>query len=221
MRTKAGFALAIVAWLAGCGEPPPPADAEVAPEHLPFFESRSFTPQWLDPADVPSDFHHIPAFSLTDHRGESVDESALDGRVVVADFFFASCSGICPRLRKSMVSIDAAFPDDADLVLLSHSVTPSKDTVAVLADYAQRHDITSPRWHLMTGDRDTIYRLGRDAYFAEEDLGEPKADVDFMHTENIVLLDRHRRVRGVYSGINKTAVAQLIEDARRLMREAP
>lgn len=186
---------------------------------LPYFDSPEFTPRWLADDEVPEDFHRVPPFALTDQHGAGIDASVLDGKVTVADFFFASCSGVCPKLRDSMVEVDEAFPADADLVLLSHSVTPGKDTVEVLRDYADKHSIDSPRWHLLTGERQQIYDLARHAYFAEDDRGVERGPDDFLHTENIVLLDRKRRVRGVYAGVNKAAVRQLIADAKTLLDE--
>lgn len=204
----------LILGLLGCDPTP-------SPPGLPYFDSPEFTPRWLTEAEVPAGFHQIPSFSLTNHHGAAIDEADLDGKITVADFFFASCSGVCPKLRESMVQIDEAFPPDADLVLLSHSVTPSKDTVQVLREYADKHGIDSPRWHLLTGDRQEIYDLARHAYFAEDDRGEARTENDFLHTESIVLLDRKRRVRGVYAGVNKAAVRQLIADARTLLRQQP
>ena len=216
----------------GCGslplaEPPalvqPHSPVEVAAEapaaHLPFFDSPAFTPRWLEPSDVPKDFHKIPPFSMRNQRGETITEADMDGKVTVVDFFFASCNGICPRLAESMQSIDASFGDTVDLVLLSYSVMPDADTVDVLADYASSRSLESDRWHFLTGDRKTIYALGRQSYFVEERLGVDRDDDEFLHTENLVLLDRQRRIRGIYSGTNRTATSQLIADARRLLEE--
>lgn len=188
-----------------------------APEHLPFFDSPEFTPRWLDPQAVPDTFHHIPAFSMVDQHGAVITEQVMDGKVTVVDFFFATCRGICPRLARSMQAIDDAFPQDADLALLSYSVMPSNDTVDVLATYAETRGITSPRWHLLTGDRDAIYALGRTAYFVEESMGVERDDDEFLHTENVVLLDQNRRIRGIYNGVTESSVRQLIADAEVLL----
>ncbi|MFK7931113.1 MAG: SCO family protein [Myxococcota bacterium] len=210
--------LLIVLLTAGCSTAATSADRRV--DTLPFYQDATFAPQWLEPGAVPADFHQIPAFRLTNHRGESVDESLLDGKISVVDFFFTTCRGICPKLRKSMVRVDAAMEADADVVLLSHSVMPSKDTVEVLSDYAQTNGITSKRWHLLTGDRDQIYALGRSSYFVEDDQGEVVDKVDFLHTESMILLDGRRRIRGVYNGVNAASVDQLILDAKALLTEA-
>ena len=197
----------------------PPADPTQAPHSitLPFFDSPEFTPRWIDPEDLPDDFHTIPSFTLYNQRGETVTEAALDGNITVVDFFFTACNGICPRLTQSMARIDAAIDPDADFVLLSHSVTPERDTPEVLQSWAEAKGVRSDRWHLLTGERSTIYALGRSAYFIEESLGLEKNPDDFLHTENMVLLDRSRRIRGVYNGVNKASVSQLTKDAQALL----
>jgi protein SCO1/2 len=190
-------------------------------EHLPYFDERTFTPRWLSPDALPAELHRVPAFSLTDQHGAAVTEAVMEGSITVVNYFFATCSGICPKLSASMKAIDAAFAPDAPLVLLSHSATPTADTVEVLADFAQQRGVTSDRWHLLTGDRDLIYHLGRSVYFIEEELGEQRSPEDFLHTENIVLIDHERHLRGVYSGLNTAAVQQLIADIQTLMAALP
>jgi protein SCO1/2 len=194
-------------------------DTQDGIESLPFYAERTFTPDWTAPEALPRDFHRVPDFSLTDQRGEAVTEADMDGNITVVNYFFATCSGICPKLSASMKAVDAAFGEDAALMLLSHSATPDKDTVEALASFAQREGVASGRWHLLTGERSLIYRLGREAYFIEEDLGEERSEDDFIHSENIVLLDGERRLRGVYSGLNPSAVQQLIRDIATLMEE--
>lgn len=201
--------------LAACGTPA----SESPSDALPFYDSPEFTPRWLKPAEVPEDFHHVPPFSLTDQHGATITEKHLDGNIAVVDFFFTSCPGICPMLTKNMALVDASLPDDAPVVFLSHSVTPTDDTVEVLQQFAEAKGVTSARWHLLTGDRDVIYHLGRSVYYAEEDLGVSKSPDDFLHTENMLLLDRKRRLRGIYNGLNKTSIRQLIGDAKLLMNE--
>jgi protein SCO1 len=201
--------------LLGCGDA---ADVSTTAT-LPFFDSAEFTPRWLEEDALPADFHRVVAFALTDQRGDSVTEADMDGQVTVVDFFFTTCVGICPTLTKNMAVIDAAFPPGADLLLLSHTVTPDDDTVDVLKSFAARKGVTSPRWHLLTGERSLIYHLGRQIYFVEEDLGINRSDDDFLHTENMVLVDGDRHIRGVYNGLNTASVQQLIADIGVLMRE--
>ncbi len=187
---------------------------------LPYYAEASFTPNWLvgESNDVNS-FHKIPSFSLTNQLGETVTEKTFENKIYVADFFFTTCPGICPKMTANMKVLQDEFLDDNEVLLLSHSVTPETDSVAALKQYADNKEVISDKWHLVTGDRKQIYDLGRQSYFAEEDLGEIKTEDDFLHTENFVLIDKKRHIRGIYNGLNKTAVQQLIADIKTLQKE--
>lgn len=218
---------AFVVAASGCRDaasapPTPPASVDSSGESLPYYGDGNFTPHWFDTsAQVPTDFHAIPAFSLTDQQGRAVTEADLDGRLTVANFFFTACPGICPATTANMKRVQTAFADDDGVVLLSHSITPDADSVAALQAFAQRTGVLADRWRLVTGTRDAIYALGKDAYFADDDLGETAAapDAAFTHTESFYLLDGQRRIRGIYNGMNTAAVTQLIEDIQTLQRE--
>ena len=138
---------------------------------------------------------------------------------MVADFFFTACPGICPRLTKSMGVIQAAFQDNESVVLLSHSVTPDIDSIPRLKAYAISHHVQSSQWHLLTGDRKEIYAIARHGYFADEETGLKKGPDEFLHTENFILIDPLRRIRGVYNGTNPAEVERLIEDIKILKNE--
>ena len=185
-------------------------------EVLPFYDERTFTPSWVAPHEVPDGFHQIPAFELINQNGQSITERELDGKVTVVDFFFTSCPGICPRMTSNMKLVQDAYLKDEGVVILSHSVTPKYDSVPVLKQYEVEKGIEKPEWHLLTGDRSVIYDLGRNQYFIEEDLGLDKDPEDFIHTENFVLIDQKRRIRGIYNGLNKSSVRQLIADIKTL-----
>ncbi len=115
-----------------------------------------------------------------------------------------------------MKILQDSFLNDNSVVLLSHSVTPNKDSVSVLDKYGKEYGVIPNKWHLLTGSRSEIYSLGRNSYFVEEDLGLTKAENDFLHTENFVLIDKNKHIRGIYNGLNKTSVQQLIIDIRWL-----
>lgn len=191
---------------------------------LPYYNDPSFMPDWYaSPEDVPADYHRIRAFSLVSQHGDVLTEADLEGKLVVANFFFASCPGICPMTMANMKRLQKEFLADADVVLLSHSVTPEADTVPVLHEFADHMGVQSGRWYLATGDRSEIYDLGKNYYFADEDLGEsasdPQASEKFLHTESFYLLDADRRIRGIYNGLNTASVTQLVEDVRSLQEE--
>ena len=151
--------------------------------------------------------------------GEKVTEQTFLNSIYVTDFFFTTCPGICPKMAQNMALVAEAFKDDASVKILSHSVTPSIDSVSILKAYAHDRSINSKQWHLVTGDKKEIYDLGRYAYFVEEDLGREKSEDDFLHTENFVLIDKNRHIRGIYNGLNKSSVNQLIADIKTLQKE--
>jgi protein SCO1 len=204
-----------------------------ANRRLPYYQDASFTPQWYESAsDVPSDFHAVRAFSLVDQRGEAVSADDLADKIYVANFFFTSCPGICPTTMTNMARLQAEFEPLDDVVLLSHSVTPDADSVSVLRAFAEKMRALSSRWYMVTGDREEIYDLGKRYYFADEDLGErtagsiehrPADDAgseEFLHTESFFLVDRNRHIRGVYNGMNRTSVQQLVADVQALRQES-
>ncbi len=191
-------------------------------DSLPFFNSADFTPEWI-PSDKSSyqAIHTVPAFSFLDQEGDTITEQSLSGKIVVADFFFTVCPGICPRLTKNMLQVQEKFTNDPSILLLSHSVTPDYDNITRLKEYATRNHINSSQWHLLTGDRKEIYSIARQGYFADEEAGLKKGENEFLHTENFILLDHHRRIRGVYNGTNPSEVERMVEDIRILKRELP
>ncbi|MDW3191392.1 MAG: SCO family protein [Cytophagales bacterium] len=206
---------AVIVVLAACH---PVEESKSRVPELPFYEEATFTPNWVSEEDVSDDFHRIPAFELVNQEGERITERHLVDRVTIVDFFFTSCPGICPKMTSNMMLVQEAFLNTEEVMILSHSVTPKYDSIPVLKEYAELKGIQSEKWHLLTGDRSVIYDLGRNQYFIEEDLGLEKDPEDFIHTENFVLIDQNRRIRGIYNGLNKTSVRQLIADVKTLLK---
>ncbi|MBU3026040.1 SCO family protein [Zobellia galactanivorans] len=161
---------------------------------LPYFNSALFTPEWNKGT------HKIPDFSFTNQNGENVTNASLEGKIYVADFFFTICPGICPKLTKNMGLLQEVYKDDPDIRFLSHSVMPTNDTVEKLAQYAREHDVHLPQWHLLTGDKDAIYDIARNGYFADDDFTKTQDIEGFIHTENFILVDGKGYIRGVYNG---------------------
>lgn len=187
---------------------------------LPFYNEATFTPIWLDPGSKEvKQLHKIPSFKLINQEGQVVTEGTFDNKIYVADFFFTTCPGICPAMTKNMGAVQEAFKEDDEVLILSHSVTPDRDSVPVLQKYAEEHGVIAGKWHLVTGKREEIYDLGRKSYFVEEDLGLQKSSDEFLHTENFILVDKNKHIRGIYNGLNNTSVAQLIADIKTLKKE--
>lgn len=190
-------------------------------DRLPYYDEATFTPVWLsEGSDSIEGFHRIPPFRLVNQLGKTITEETFKGKIYVANFFFTSCPGICPKMTSNLAMVQEAYKNDDSVLLLSHSVTPEYDSIPVLRNYAEIKGVDANKWHLVTGNRKEIYDLGRYAYFAEEDLGEPVGENDFLHTENFVLIDHDRHIRGIYNGLNKTSVRQLISDIKILQKEA-
>ncbi|WP_158979047.1 SCO family protein [Cellulophaga sp. L1A9] len=189
-------------------------------ESLPYYNEKSFTPHWITP-NTPEEqaFHKIPDFKLVNQLGDTLTQKNFDAKIYITDFFFTSCPGICPQMTNSMVGLQEKFKDDDAIVFLSHSVTPTIDTVKELKIYADRFGVIANKWHLVTGDKSEIYNLGRNEYFVENDLGTPKDINDFLHSENFLLIDKNKHIRGIYNGLNRASMAQLLVDVKALENE--
>ncbi|AWG20488.1 SenC [Flavobacterium faecale] len=184
---------------------------------LPYYNTSDFVPFWETPEA--ETFHKIRPFNLVDQEGKVFSEKNLEGKITVVDFFFTSCPGICPKMTKSMSKIQEEFKNDNQIQLVSHSVTPDKDSVTVMAAYAKKNSIQYNKWKLLTGDKDEIYNLGRKFYFVEEDLGENNDSSIFLHTENFVLIDKNRMIRGIYNSLDPNSMQALAEDIKVLEEE--
>ena len=191
-----------------------------AADSLPYYDSAEFTPHWLESnSETLKGFHRIPSFSFKDQDGQEVSEKTFQNKIYVAGFFFSTCPGICPAIRTKLNKVQEKFLDDAEVKILQHSIRPNTDTVATLKKYANDNGIVSGKWHLATGDRETIYSLAKSAYFASEDLGNIQKTDDFLHTESLLLIDHNRQIRGIYNGLNSASVSYLIADIEALKAE--
>ena len=184
---------------------------------LPYYNTPDFTPKWEMTND--KTFHQIRTFTLKNQDNQVFTEKDIEGKICVADFFFTSCPGICPKMTNSMGDLQKEFMNDDDILLLSHSVTPEKDNVTVLRKYAKEKKVNSKRWKLLTGEKNEIYNLGRKYYFVEEDEGVKKGNDVFLHTENFILIDKQRHIRGIYNGLDPNSMRNLINDIAVLKLE--
>jgi protein SCO1/2 len=189
-------------------------------EVLPFYDEATFTPKWfVKDNDSLKNFHKIADFSLINQDGIIITNQTFNNKIYITDFFFTTCPGICPKMTASMMDLQKEYMNDDEVMLLSHSVTPEIDSVPTLKKYALKNEIVSSKWHLVTGNRKEIYDLGRKSYFVEEDLGKEKTEDDFLHTENFVLIDKNKYIRGIYNGLNSNDINQLIADIKTLKKE--
>lgn len=189
---------------------------------LPFYISADLSPHWIDEDSPAYDaVHRIADFSFIDQNGANVTHETVEGKVYIANFFFTTCPGVCRLMTGELLAVQEAFGPGGDSVLiLSHSVMPWVDTVEQLKHFEQVHRLDGSMWKLLTGPKEALYGIARASYFADEGFGKNvTGSADFLHTENVMLIDRHRRIRGVYNGTSRLDIQRLIEDARQLLRE--
>jgi len=166
--------------------------------------------------------HKIGAFSFKNQNGEIITQSDVDGKVYVAEYFFTTCGSICPIMNQQMQRIQKVYLREPDLKILSFTVNPAIDTVEQMKRYALQHQANDDQWYFLTGKKEDLYGLARKSYFVlkpaeAENLGD--AGGDFIHTNNFVLVDRERRIRGYYDGTSTAGVDSLIYDIGRLLKE--
>lgn len=163
-------------------------------------------------------YHKIYPFQLINQYGDTVTEENTKGKVYVANFFFATCQSICPKMSSHLKEVQSAFAQDDSVLILSHSVNPLHDTGEVLRAYASVYGALKNKWHLLTGDKKQIYELAKTSYLvnALEDDGSPEG---FLHSELFLLIDTQGRIRGMYDGTNKPDVQKLIQDILLLKKE--
>lgn len=186
---------------------------------LPIYNPSELNPLVVDESvrDVSSN-HHIAPFSLLNQNGEEVTEQDFENKIYVADFFFTTCQSICPKMSGQMQRLSEEFATDDELKFLSHTVYPEIDSVPLLHSYAEQYGAQPEKWVLVTGDKKQIYDLARKSYFAVTTEGDG-GETDFIHTENFVLVDKEKRIRGFYDGTNPLEIDQLIEDIAILKNE--
>jgi len=179
---------------------------------LPIFNPSDVNPELVDTTvQYISKYHTISDFSFTNQNGKSITQKDYEGKIYVADFFFTSCKSICPKMTTNLVEVQKAFLDNSKVKLLSFSVMPDVDSVSVLKEYAKINSVIDSKWNLVTGDKKAIYAMARKSYLAVKQ-GKPEELYDMVHTENFVLVDSKRRIRGFYDGTKKEEIQRLIED---------
>ncbi len=163
-------------------------------------------------------YHKIANFSLTNQNGKTITQNNYKDKIYVADFFFTTCQTICPIMTGHMHDIQKEIMNDHEVMLLSHSVTPDIDTVAQLKRYAIKKGVNDAKWNLVTGDKKQIYELARKSYLAVKDHGDG-GPFDMIHTENFMLIDKKRQIRGFYDGTNSEEIDRLLKDIAHLKKE--
>lgn len=186
---------------------------------MPIFNPADVNPELVDSTvQYISKYHTIADFKLTNQNGKTITQKNYEGKIYVADFFFTTCGSICPKMTTNLVEIQKEFLQNPKVMLLSHSVLPDIDNVGVLKEYAKLNGVNDSKWNLVTGDKKEIYALARKSYLAVKQ-GKPNELYDMVHTENFVLIDSKKRVRGFYDGTKKENIEKLIDDINWLLED--
>lgn len=185
-------------------------------EILPVYQPSDFNPELVDSTLIHvKKYHTIADFSLTNQNGKIITQEDYRDKIYVADFFFTTCPTICPIMTKNMAEIQSEIEGDNEVLLLSHSVTPEIDSVAQLKKYALEKGVNDTKWNLVTGDKKQIYELARKSYLAVKEDGDG-GPFDMIHTENFILVDKEKRIRGTYDGTNPEEIQELLRDLKIL-----
>lgn len=183
---------------------------------LPVYQPAMVNAELVDTAvQYVRKYHTIANFSLLNQNGDTITQEDYRGKIYIADFFFTTCVSICPVMTDNMRKIQQRILHDEEVMLLSHSVTPRIDSVAQLKKYARAKGVNDRKWNLVTGDKKQIYELARKSYLAVKDDGNGD-EYDMIHTENFILVDKERRIRGFYDGTDEKAMKKLLADVKIL-----
>jgi len=186
-------------------------------ETLPIYQPAEVNEKLVDTSVIHvSKYHKISDFKLINQNGEEITQEFYKNKIYVADFFFTTCQDICPIMTKNMYRLQEELKEDNDILFLSHTVIPEIDTVQQLKKYAVDNKIDESKWNLVTGDKKQIYELARKSYLAVEDA--EFGEYDMIHTENFMLIDKKRQIRGFYDGTNDLEIDRLLSDIEILKK---
>jgi len=185
-------------------------------KQLPIYNPSDFNPKLVDRSLHNSNENHtVSDFNLINQNGKTITQDDYKGKIYVTDFFFTRCQTICPIMTNNMEKVQQEFLKADDVKFLSLSVTPVIDSVSVLKEYAIRKGVVDSKWNITTGNKKEIYNLARKSYFVVTDQGDGGLQ-DFIHTENFVLVDKEKRIRGYYDGTDLKDMNRLIADIKLL-----
>jgi len=186
---------------------------------LPVYNPADVNPRLVDASikHIRSN-HTIANFELINQNGDTITQLDYVDKIYVTDFFFTRCQTICPIMSMNMTDLQEFYKNDASILFLSHSVTPVIDSVSILRAYADKKGVIDAKWNLVTGNKKHIYELARKSYFAVLDEGDG-GEQDFIHTEQFILIDKKRQIRGFYDGTNKEDIQRIKDDIQILKKE--
>ena len=162
----------------------------------------------------------VRPFSFSNQDGKKITEKDVEGKVYVAEYFFTTCKGICPKMNNNMRLVYERFKNNNNFLILSHTCDPETDSAARLKKYADSMSVNTRQWIFLTGRKDSLYTMARISYTIDDPANNLKnIDDDFLHTQFWALVDRNGDVRKIYDGLKGSEVRQLIKDTERLLKE--
>ena len=180
-------------------------------EVLPIYQPAEVNEKLVDSSIIHvAKYHKISDFKLTNQNGKEITQANYKDKIYVADFFFTTCQDICPVMTKNMYQLQEELKNDNQILLLSHTVIPEVDTVEKLKEYAIENNVDDSKWNLVTGDKKQIYELARKSYLAVENSNYN--EYDMIHTENFMLIDKEKQIRGFYDGTDSVEINRLLKD---------
>lgn len=190
------------------------------PSLIPFYNSPDFTAEWISKdSKAYKDIHKIDFFQFKNQDGNIISNKSLEGKIYTANFFFTTCPSICPQMTNNLIDTHNKFKDEPNFKQLSFTVMPWVDTVEKLNQYSINNGLDSNQWYLLTGDKTSIYDLARQSFFAEKRIGLQKNSDEFLHTENVLLIDSQGRMRGVYNATLSSEINRMNQDIEVLLKE--
>ena len=163
-------------------------------------------------------YHTIAPFSFTNQFRETITDTVTKDKIYIANFFFATCQSICPRMNTLLGRVQDVYKNDKEVLFLSHTVNPINDTVEVLAQYGAKYGAIKGKWHLLTGSKKALYNLAKTSYLINA-VEDDNSDEGFIHSEFLLLIDKQKRIRGTYDGTDSIMVNKLIDDVKLLKTE--
>lgn len=160
----------------------------------------------------------IRDFKFADQDSNEVTGNTFHNKIYVADFIFLSCPSICPKMNENMLAVYTSFKNNPNVLFLSHTIDPERDTIPRLKAFAGNLQVRSDKWHFVTGNQDSIYAMADKSYFATA-YSDSTAPGGYAHSGGLLLIDKHKHIRGVYDGTVPAETTRLINDLHLLLKE--
>ena len=162
----------------------------------------------------------VQSFAFTNQDGTTITDKDVQGKVVAVEYFFTSCTGICPRLNNNMRKVYNEFKDEDSFLILSHTCDPETDSVARLKRYSDSMQVNTNKWQFLTGRKDSLYYMARESYKIDDPANNPQnIEDDFLHTQFIALVNREGKVTKIYDGLKQSELSEMSKEIKRLLKD--